>query len=385
MIRNDLSRLLPTVNRLGVSTGVKNIVGKVFGVVLNENTPNADAFELAGGWSGLGTVFYIEYDESKNVTDVELGSLQMARPLFPNQKHYPLLGELIVILDLPSNITQDINNTSEKYYITSINIWNNVHHNSQPGTNDFVLGKTFKEKTSINTLQPFEGDYILESRSGSGLRFGSTSKDPNVSNFWSNVGTEGDPITILTNNYAFDPKSTLPYLENINKDGSSIILSSSQTIPLRVDKTTLNVLTKPIEVDKYNNAQIILNSDRVVIGSKRDEVFLVAKTNIEANANIINLNAKDRTHIASNKIFLGSKSDKTLPDEPLLLGDKTVDLVNELLKELINFCSVASNTVSTPQGTPIMELNAAASLLSTKLETLLDKTESIKSTQSYTA
>ena len=38
-----------------------NKVGKVFGVVLDEITPSKEAFEKVGGYSGIGAIFYLDY------------------------------------------------------------------------------------------------------------------------------------------------------------------------------------------------------------------------------------------------------------------------------------------------------------------------------------
>jgi hypothetical protein len=40
---------------------------KVFGVLLNENTPSKEQFDRAGGWSSIGAIFYQDYQLSKHV------------------------------------------------------------------------------------------------------------------------------------------------------------------------------------------------------------------------------------------------------------------------------------------------------------------------------
>jgi hypothetical protein len=61
----------------------------------------------------------------------------------------------------------------------------------------------FNENSLIESILPFEGDYILEGRFGNTLRFGSTNKINTGENFWSDSGKNGDPITILTNGHKF--------------------------------------------------------------------------------------------------------------------------------------------------------------------------------------
>jgi hypothetical protein len=373
---------LPSISdRTLASKPDKNIVARVYGIVMDENTPSKELFEKAGGWNGLGTIFYADYEQVANVTQVDLKECQLAKPLFPNNKYFPLIGELVVLLDLPSPMSQLSDNKSQKYYIIPINLWNNNHHNALPAEQISVLGKTFIEKSNLNTLKPFEGDYILESRFGSTIRFGSTTRNSP----WGKVGEEGDPIIIISNGHNYNPKSTLPYVEDINSDKSGLYLTSNQAINLNTGKIALNVLTKPIDISKYSRGQAILVGDRVVLGSKRDDILLIAKTNIELyTKNIINLNAEDRIHLNGKRNFIGTKPKGELPDEPLLLGDKTTSLLDDAFRAIANFANVLSSAVSTPEGTPILQINQAAQQLSLQLEEMIKKTDSLKSKQNFT-
>ena len=115
-------------------------------------------------------------------------------------------------------------------------------------------------------------------------------------------------------------------LENIK------LSSSTQAIPLNPDRTgILNPFTNPKSVSGYENSQVILNGDRIVLNSKKDEVMLFATTNIELNTDYhINLNAKERVHLNSNNISLGTVNNK-LPSEPILLGHTTVEFLKDIL------------------------------------------------------
>jgi hypothetical protein len=368
-------------NKLNHSKSEKNIIGKVYGVVLNESTPSKEMFDKAGGWNGLGSVFYLDYEQALNISHVNLEECKIARPLSPHYKYYPVIGELVEILDLPSPVSQLSNNASQRYYTTVINLWNNNHHNAITTDETLVLGKDFIEKSNLNPLQPSEGDYILESRFGSGIRFGSTNREKP----WGKIGNEGDPILILSNGHNYNSKSTAPYTEDINSDKSGLYLTSTQTVNLVVDKVKINALTKPIDVSKYSYGQAILVGDRVVINSKRDDILVFAKTNIEFyTKSVINLNSEDRIHHNSPRIFLGTKKNGDLPDEPLLLGDKTVSLLDEALRAITNFANSLSEAVSSPEGTPILQINQAAQLLSLQLEELIGKTDTLKSSQNFT-
>ncbi len=174
--------------------------------------------------------------------------------------------------------------------------------------------------------------------------------------------------------------------EQINKDLSSIYLTSAQKIPLQTDKTgTLNNLTNPLNVPDYFNAQAIINSDRVIINSKRDEVMIFAKTNIELNTkNIVNLNADERIHLNSNTIFLGPYNDAAIP-QPVLLGYETVKLFEHLQETLTRLALYLSSAVSAPEGAPILGLTSAGRDLMGDMKRVCDLLEKIPSQKVFTS
>jgi hypothetical protein len=371
----------------GGSSPFKFKVGKVFATIMDEKTPSKKVFDLCGGWAGVGTVLFKDYGVSKKIdnyeenktSDTVLG-YSTAKPLFPNQKYYPLNGELILVFSLPSNSTQGskTNNRPSYYYITNINLWGNNHSNAQTADADAPLGLGFDENPKVESILPFEGDYILEGRFGNTLRFGSTNKINTGENFWSDSGRNGDPITILANGHKFG--SGKLYVEDINKDSSALYLTSSQKVPLKVTKTKLNPLTTTTLPDKYiEGSQAILTSDRVVINSKKENVLLFAQNNIELyTKNTISLDADDKMVINSPVIFLGMNGSK-IPEEPVLLGNETVKLLNSLLTSLSTFSTICSSALNGSKGSPITQLNTAARGLKESVDNLIPKLIDIKS------
>ena len=82
----------------------------------------------------------------------------------------------------------------------------------------------------------------------------------------------------------------------------------------------------------------------------------------------------------ANKIYLGSKS----ANEPLLLGNQTVILLEQLITNLKFFMDICSTIVSTPPGTPLGQLNVVSTQMSTILQSLSQNLESLKSKNNYT-
>jgi hypothetical protein len=370
------------------SYGTPPVAGRVYGIVTTENTPTKAMFDKVGGFNAIGTIFYRDYNESigtiGRIDDAFLNECKIAKPLSSQIANYPVLGELINIIDLPSPATQISPSATSPYY-TLINLWNSVQQNAQPANDTANLGITFVENSNVRSLLPFEGDYIVQGRQGGSIRFSSTTKLHSNSNEWSSIGNEDSPITIITNGLKFDPKKSY-YVEQINKDDSSLYLTSTQQLPLQTDKTgTLNPLTNPIDASKYFNAQAILNSDRVVLNAKRDEIMLFAKTNIELNTkNIINLNADERVHLNSSTVFLGTVNNQ-LPTEPLVLGDKLHNLLLNLMDSLHEFGTGLSSVIGSPEGAPATDIISAARGLCNSINTLENNLEGILSQQNFTA
>jgi hypothetical protein len=388
-IKENLSSVVSSIGKNNFVSTKKAQVGRVYGVVTTENTPTEAMFKKVGGFNGIGTVFYLDYEQAKttegNIGDTFFNNCKTAKPLYSQFQYFPVLGELVYLEDFPSPITQISNTSTQKYYISTINLWGNNQQNAQPASDKDNLGVTFVENPNIKSLLSFEGDHIIQGRQGNALRFSSTTKLYNNLNEWSNVGNDDSPITLITNGFSYDPKEKF-HVEKINQDASSIYLTSTQQIPLQTDKTgVLNPLTKPIDPSKYFNAQVIINSDRVVLNSKRDEVMIFAKTNIELNTkNIINLNADERVHLSSNTIFLGTVNNQ-LPTEPLVLGDKLNTVLENLLDSLYSFGASLSTVVGSPEGAPAMDINAAAESLLNDIDRINNNLEGILSQQNFTA
>jgi hypothetical protein len=360
--RYGLGQVAAATSRMGSVYIPKPEIGKVFGIVTTENTPTKEAFERVGGYSGVGAIFYLEYENSKNITgsiDV-INRCKIAYPKDPQSQYYPVRGELVLITHGPGR--SDSNTAANDFY-TLFNIWNNKQNNAKLVDENDTLGAYYTENPNVRALIPYEGDNILGGRQGSSLRFSTTTKGVNPSNEWSAVGGEYDPIVILANGLKYDPSKKF-YIEQINKDDSSIYLTSTQKVFLETDKKgVLNNITNPISVSDYTSAQIILNSDRVVLNSKKDDVIIFAKTNIELNTqNIINLNADERIHLnTNNAIFLGAFT--STPHQPALLGNNTIRLLQNLQRTLTTLGAKLQAASAVKEGSPMPIFNTAGAEL----------------------
>ena len=413
------------INRLGFTGLIKNlspprstpvrsggrstIIGRVTDVILDNNHP---LFQELGGWQSIGTVIF------EPVGKFNVGiAVSIAKPFFPNIQNYPLVNELIMVLRAPTSI-QDTNDfISKGYYISNIDLWNSPHSNALPnplvtsnntpttptgvpvqvGTSGDIpeatlnsptnpSQQTFVERDNIHPLQSYAGDLIYEGRFGQSIRFGNTTKGTN--NTWSSVGENGDPIMILRNgqNPEITTDGWVPTVENLDKDLSTIYLTSTQK--LSVDNNTIsrftqfNTLGRAITLNNYTGPQIFTNTDRIVLNAKNDSVLIGSKKGIS-------LFTEEYMNVKSRNLFIDAQNVKLGNEnatEPLLLGDKTADLLSRLITQLTSICNVLLTDQIYPGGTaaPNAPMNQAAANALSVLNELQTQLPTLKSKVSKT-
>jgi hypothetical protein len=373
-VNKNLNSKNNNTNLLNVSS-LSNLITavRVTYILLDDSDPVK--FKKYGGWNGIGTIEY------ELVTSP--GTTSFAFPLYSNLKNYPLVNELAYTISFPSTSIGKANTSERKYYLNTISLWNHPHHNAYPTSantpppsqrKDYIetqagsvrqvtdqsteidLGKTFKERSNIHPLLPFEGDVIQEGRWGNSIRLGSTvSSTPNN---WSAAGTNGDPITIIRNGQGKQTnEGWIPITEDINNDESSIYLTSNQKIPLKTASTSYlsyseSGLDAPTIPNEYEGKQIILNSGRLVFNSNTDSILLSSIKSINFNSKETITADTRKFIIKSDKIFLGPED---LAKEPLLKGDATV----KALKELSSCVRTLVTTLQTLTSAPVAPFTPA--------------------------
>ena len=364
-------------------SGGNIITARVKHIILDENDPE---FSNYGEWNGIGTIFW----EPINQPQEGYNSLLFAVPFYPNIKNYPLLNELVYLLQLPSNNISTNITDNNFYYLTPLNVWNSQHHNAIPNnpsnpsqvqdydsafqgeirraednSSDVDLGSTFKEKLNINPLLPYEGDIIYEGRWGNSIRFSSTVKNSYTKNDWSNVGENGDPITIIRNgqtDYSSDP--WIPQTEDINRDLSDIWLTSTQKLPITPSSNLTDSYAKskaPEDLREYSKNQIVLNSGRLTFNAKNDAIILGANSTIHLTANeSVNIDASKYIALTAPKVYLGSSQGVEGTNiQSVVLGED----LNSLLGEIAQYLSTLNTAFSSATDSlavPIVSLLSVA-------------------------
>lgn len=119
----------------------------------------------------------------------------------------------------------------------------------------------------------------------------------------------------------------------------------------------------------YTGEQIILSSDRVLLHSKNDSIFLFGKQSVSlSSTKTINLDAIDKVLIYSNKIELGHEAE-TL-GEPLVLGRTFNTQLIVLLSVLKTVGDQLSNVSTSNLGASMGIIAGAGTAISQEAERL---------------
>jgi hypothetical protein len=377
---------------------------RVLSVVLDSKTYPA-TYKQHGDYASLGGITF-EFLSTPKLNKVEGGTL-FALPLLPNIHHYPIEGEIVTIV-LSGGINNNQNTLNKTfYYLPPTNTWASTHINAVPNEiytppysptstqksyldseagSPNVLPDTYqsvlpfkygiKERSDIRPLLPQPGDVSFEGRWGQSIRLGSTNRSALV-NTWSTSGTEGDPLIIIRNNqFKSTVEPWIPLSEDINADGGSIYISSTQKIPINTVNykiESFNSENPPTEPKEYIKDQIILNSGRLLFAAKEDSILLTSANSIHLSATRFNVDV-DSTTIQSNKIELGSSDPSLL--QPVLRGQEVQDLLDnviELLTKLTTACLTASNGAGPVESLVTFALENQALLAKLKTSTIKSK------------
>jgi hypothetical protein len=330
----------------------------------NDFPPNIDGSEPVAGTNDYGQVGAIKFRFLNSERGKDKEQLGWAYPIENTGiTEWPLMNEMVIVGRYMESYFysrklnfKSVVNSNASFITERVSGWvdqnTDEYNNGEPYTGpkstlNFsggenytgVLGNYFKFNPKIRALKRYEGDTILESRFGSSIRFGAyddnRNNDSGIEGEYEDGG--GNPKIILRNRQApiknpegFTAKGYIE--EDINKDGSSVHITSGKTVS-NFQPTTTNAIirgNKLVSLPKLDGDQIVINSDRLVFSSKANEMFFFSKKKIGMTSDdSISISCFDRMTITalktatinSPKIYLGDHG-KTY--EPALLGRSTV-------------------------------------------------------------
>ncbi len=209
-------------------------------------------------------------DINVNIKTKDHGVLNITMgPLSPHTYTVPVPNEQVVCIKDPR--------FGKKWYymgITSnaadINIIPNATSKTwKQDLSELYPGETFLPyPDQARAVDTKEGDVIIQGRFGQSLRMSSTSDKAKFP--WRNSSSKNQsPITILRTGW-------LP-IENMFYDASSLWLTADQHIPIPLRSPLHSDIT---DLERFDHGQCVLYSDRIVLGTRLDNIIINSKKNI---------------------------------------------------------------------------------------------------------
>lgn len=296
----------------------------------------------------VGSVIDVVSQNNKSIGDI-LVTIKKEDGTFKNEVASPMSPHFIS-LPLPNERVTLMQDTlsSKWYYLTSIRNGGYVNHMGnaikrvfERDTSTLYTGKTFAPNPSLRTLNLYEGDIILQGRTGQSIRFGN--KQESTQTPWSIDGEEGTPIITI--------RSGVTQIEDLNTDFSSIYLTAGQSLPIILKSALPVEYTRP---DLYDNNQIIITSDRLTMYTREDDIVLSSATNIG---------------LSTSKWAIDIS---TLLDQIALLCDHVITLSKHISDQ--GLYSATSTMISSAPGSPTSPSNNAP-----QFNTIFNEAASVRS------
>ncbi len=291
----------------------------------------------------LGHVLEVSYeDPTPGIIRVKLLSVdrssddeitRVAYPVDKNIVKYPLPGELVFLFNGMATDTIKDRFGTQLYYIVTITSNNSITFNSNPFYSSAETAKTAtsvftgdyqtrfekrlvdyasykklfgsKEVIERQKLQPLEGDLLIQSRFGSGIRFSSSGDARTGLSLSERIGSPGSPMLVM--NVGVKSEITSSRVENVNMDAASIYLCSGRQVVSAVMACSQLLSMKAT----YNLAEELTETDetRFVDTSIYDEYF-ERPVSQNTQGNQANTQSNTQTGGGGSQTSSGGSSDK---------------------------------------------------------------------------
>ena len=130
----------------------------------------------------------------------------------------------------------------------------------------------------------------------------------------------------------------------------------------------------------YKGNQIIISSDRVMLHSKTDGVFIMGKGTVGLSSpGSINIDSNEQVRVFSPKIYLGSNA-----KQRVVLGDSMIKDLKELFLAMKNMCDALSKLNESNLAATIPTIRFFSKILSSSLNDKIITIENNLSNTTYT-
>lgn len=323
--------------------------GRVIDVIIDSSHPK---YQEMGASQALYGVFYQPLYEGSTEQVVTYPELRFAYPNQLDVREIPVKGEVVELSSMPS-----VPGAEKFRYNASINkvcwtrivpLWNHPHVSLYPDvvrlSGSYQFDSNFIAGKSVRQLQLVPGDLAIEGRYGQSIRFGGTSYGTNLI---ADSASNSYPYTIIRNGTP-DEESNGTLYEDINKDDSSIYLTSNHIVPLvEANRKFAAAVTASEIARNYRGKQIVANSDRIMLNARKDDLELAANTHIGLNGDSVSIDGEKYVGVDANEVYLGTFAKQK--QNAVLKGDETVALLENTLKALENLLGTLGSGNADPE------------------------------------
>jgi hypothetical protein len=364
-------------------------LGYVYEVILDETHERIKDSNIKSALIGA-----ISFRTTEDVT-ID-GNLPIAFPLEKTLKSVPVRNEKVEIYEFAPKFygyrrigietnptTNVIGNEIENIFTPKTNQnnkpsqYNKVQktkitrtNNDKSSTEGF--GEYYEPQEGIHKLKLYEGDTLLESRFGQSIRFSA----------YNNSERTFSPTTIIRNGESPTNRQVdenLPVEEDINQDGSVIVMSSGD-YQLNFTPPTILPESFPEIPQKFIGDNILINSGRVILSAKNEEMFFYSKKGFAfASEGDLSFDVKSMEFFINDNFTISAKERKITLDsgnngkinlgtntnelEPMVKGNTLVEILSDLI-EIVGQAQFATPAgLSAPGPTNVARLQTLAGKL----------------------
>ena len=342
-----------------ISGGRKSTLepGRVIDIIINSEHKYYDIY---GGTDSIGAVLYVSLSSGVDTTDTsDTVYSGIAYPLNGNINTLPVKNEVILIQEGPGPNIDEGSSYSRKYYQTAYNLWNHPHHGAFPtdiDQEDVSIGEAFDVNDKLAPLQPFPGDTIISGRLGQTIRMSGTEIEENKLTDDTN---KDKPFIVISNGQRETQNGFTPIVEDINEDPSSIYFTSDHSVPLFLANNKRSSYDKsPDTPSKFQGSQLLLNSDRLVLNARSNEVLISGQESIGINSKTVNIDGEDYMCIDADKIYIGSRARTADGNakQPVMLGHQVETYLQDVI-DVLEGMAKAMMKAKTVKGDAIPQIN----------------------------
>lgn len=224
--------------------------------------------------------------------------LDWAHPMESTIQEIPVYGELVTLhkirgsffysrkVPIGRRIQENGMLNLGKVLTNKASISNPITSKKETTAEGHKFGKYFKPDSRVRPLKHFEGDVLFQGRMGHSIRFGSSKSDLTSDGLAPNIILRTGQGKDIEKTSASSKEVFGYILEDINKDASSIWMTSDQVLGFRPSTQDAgshhrSALTAPI---LYEGAQIVTNSDRIILNAKKTHILMYASEGIHMHS-----------------------------------------------------------------------------------------------------